>query len=149
MRLLRLQFTMRRAMVLVLFVGIALHLTITAWRVHSSRRTHLHSGVMGGDQEIGWLMYHRREAFWPVFWPRVVGLSTKHPRSCTIGGNVLEELCELDHPEIRRTLSATSYSTIQTQSQIDVFVRLANERGYTVHYGKEYVSASRKGKWKR
>jgi hypothetical protein len=148
MRLLRLRFTTRRAMALVLLVGITLHLTITSWRVYWSRPTHIHTGVMGGDQDLGWLMGNQRQAFWPVFWRRAVGLSSKD-RSCTIGGRVLEEICELDHPEIRRTLSPTSYSAIQTQSQIDVFVRLAHERGYTVHYGKEYVSASRKGTWKR
>ena len=143
MRWPRFRFTVRRMMVLVVFLALALHLGVTAWKVRHRSPGHIHTGIMNEDEFPGrYFFAGQRQAFWPSFWRRSLGLSLKDLRTCGVGGKAVADVCELDHPEIAVRGKDGSTSFVSTQGQDDVYVRLLREKGRTVTVkdGKIWIS---------
>ena len=142
MRLPRIRFTVRRMMALVFVLGVVLHLGTTAWRVNRSRGQHLHTGLQDGIPIPTKVTFWRLRPFWPTCGRALVGLSWKdwrpgRPLCCQSKDGLLEETCELANPEIRKTISPSSFSVMHTKKQMDLYVLLARRNGRNVSYDKD------------
>jgi hypothetical protein len=141
----RKRFTVRRMMVLVLVLGVATHLGITAWRVHPRttqfRHLHVHTGISANNTGNAIVCHLLPRPFWPTYWRALVGLTWKDwPLGrplCQSHPGWLEERCELANPEIRKDVGPDGISAINTKEQYELYIQLERKRGRDVRIDKD------------
>ncbi|AGA26267.1 hypothetical protein [Singulisphaera acidiphila] len=121
-------FTIKQMMVIVLCSGLALHLTVAAWQAHRYGVPHLHSFILKMGNGPAWVVGIRNRPFWPAFWQRSLGYSSKEQRACFEDADALMEMCELAHPEIRMPMGPYTYAANRTKEQITFFSQLQKEQ---------------------
>ena len=131
----QLRLTVGRMMALVLVLGIATHLGLTAWRVSKSKEIHVHSGVLDQDPAPGWAISLHGRPFWPAYGYALIGRSWKDRLSSgTLCGKskfpgMLMERCVLANPEINLDLGPNNWSASYTKAQKALFIELSRKKG--------------------
>jgi hypothetical protein len=142
----RVRFTVRRMMVLVLVLGVATHLGLTAWRVGRGtgrwKNMHVHSAVVDQDPIPANFMSVQPAPFWPSYWRALLGRSWKdwpldRPLCRRAAPNLLAEWCELAHPGVRNDPDPNTFSGVFTKEQRDLYIRLARKKGRNVSIDKD------------
>jgi hypothetical protein len=129
MRLSRVQFSIKWMMLLTLCLGVLFHLALTAWTVYPVRSLHMHTAILVEDGLPGSYQAIVRQPFWLTYSRCLVGLPWKGGSLCRKEFNqtVLLEMCELDHPEIRKPLGPYTFAPVETKAQHDLRSRLMKE----------------------
>jgi hypothetical protein len=96
----RLRFTIRRLMALVVIIAVILGIALPAWEVYSAKEYHVHQGI---DMSGGTPTLASWGGIQPPFWPRYLRRLTGRPwrrQPCTFRTGFDSDRCEFAHPDM-------------------------------------------------
>jgi hypothetical protein len=115
-------------MLLVLSLAVALHLSLTAIKVSSTKEYHMHTWVH--VQKIKAFITEsgsEQPPFWPRYWRNLLGLKWKGLPMCPqVEGRFLD-ICEVAHPELLTPVGKGVYDLRPTRSQNDLLWQLSKQ----------------------
>jgi hypothetical protein len=95
--------TIRRLMMIVLFIAAATWAVLAAERTRSNKarfHTHFHANGVPHDWNGGFDMTPEWVPFWPVYWRTLLGLPWDWRYVCVPGDGDREVACEHDFPKL-------------------------------------------------
>jgi hypothetical protein len=122
------KFSIRWLMAAVLLVALGLGLGPPAWQAYANPEVHHHGyvGMYEGQPTLQWES-SISPTFWQRYWSRLARLPWGQKVACRYGSGLLEETCELDHPEIVGDLICRGPALNPTPAMMATYKRLQAE----------------------